>query len=504
MPLTVQRRSAVPQKSLSGNRRKPARQGLLPASHNKQLKYNRSIQIRWSSLLLVAVIAFIVLSNTQSRVSDAKDGDGMRQKPHALANDQNSRHEKQKANQRLALSHPKNAIHRLERKIPIRPTASADTDREKSQYKGEKEKWVVRPGDTLSGILDHFNAHSALSEILASPDHKPLLKLLPGNVLELFINQGQLMAIHCYKNAKRRNYWSLSRQSNNHFLFADHQLETEWRQAHAFGVVDSSFYAAGLEAGLSDKTIVNVANVLAWDLDFILQVRSQDYFSVIYEEEFLDGEKIGDGKVLGVDFYNNGKTYRAIRYTPINGQADYYTPKGKIMRKAFLRAPLPFPRVTSHFNPRRLHPIHNDIRPHRGVDYGAAIGTKIWATGDGRIKFRGWKQGYGNTVIIQHAGIYSTLYAHLSKFAANQKVNSRVKQKQVIGYVGKTGWATGPHLHYEFRVHGVHKDPVRVKLPDAKSLPKREIPRFTKTIADIHAQLDVLNKIAAANQVVSQ
>ena len=480
------------------------------STQEQQIKQNRFIQLRWSSLVLVAVIAFIVLTNTQSHTPPAQAKPGKEKtEHHELAQaaeialgQQPARQNKQTHRQQLAVVQPADTIHQIAKKISIPAIAPATPRQEKPPLQGEIKTWVVRSGDTWSGILDHFNIHSALSDILASPGHKPVLKLLPGKTIELLIEQKRLMAITYHKS--KTNYLSLTRQDNNRFKVEEHRLKTESRPAYAFGIVESTFYAAAVEAGLSDRTIINIANILAWDIDFILNIRKHDYFSVIYEEKYLHGEKIADGHILGVDFYNNGTIYRAIRYTPTNGRTDYYAPDGRMMRKAFLRSPLQFTRITSGFNPARLHPVYKTIRPHRGVDYGAATGTPVYASGDGKIIFRGKKPGYGNVVIIRHAGIYSTLYAHLSKFASRQSVGSPVRQKQVIGYVGMTGVATGPHLHYEFRVHGVHKDPLQIKLPAAKPLPDREMPRFTKTIAGIQKQLQLLNKVVLVDRHVTQ
>jgi len=212
----------------------------------------------------------------------------------------------------------------------------------------------------------------------------------------------------------------------------------------------------------------------------------------------MNGEKLRPGNILAIEFINRGKTYRAVRHTTADNRHDYFTPAGKSMRKPFIRNPIEYTRVSSHFNPRRLHPILKITRPHRGVDYAAPTGTPIRASGDGKIIFRGSKPGYGNVVIIQHGQAYSTLYAHLSRFAAKQRRGSQVRQKQVIGYVGSTGYATGPHLHYEFRINGVHRNPLTVKLPDSRPLPKKQIPAFKRSTAPMLAKLDTLKRAYAA------
>ena len=271
------------------------------------------------------------------------------------------------------------------------------------------------------------------------------------------------------------------------------------RTAH--GTISTSLYEAGMEAGLTDTTIMNLAGIFAWDVDFALDIRKGDGFSVVYEERWLDGQRLKDGRVLAAEFQNQGDAFRAVRYQVDEENAEYYTPEGDSVRKAFLRAPVDFRRVSSNFNMRRLHPVLKVSRPHRGVDYAASTGTPIKAAGDGRIIHRGRKGGYGNTVILQHGGNITTLYAHMSKFATKQRVGSRVRQGQVIGYVGKTGLASGPHLHYEYRVNGVHRNPRTVELPEADPVDPRLRDDFLRATAPLVAELDALNRIrlAAAN-----
>ncbi len=271
------------------------------------------------------------------------------------------------------------------------------------------------------------------------------------------------------------------------------------RTAH--GTITSSLYEAGMDAELTDTTIMNLAGIFAWDVDFALDIRKGDGFSVVYEERWLDGERLKDGRVLAAEFQNQGDTFRAVRYQIDAETAEYYTPEGESVRKAFLRAPVDFRRVSSNFNMRRLHPVLKVRRPHKGVDYAASTGTPIKAAGDGRIIHRGRKGGYGNTVILQHGGNITTLYAHMSKFAKKQRVGSRVRQGQVIGYVGKTGLASGPHLHYEYRVNGVHRNPRTVELPEADPVDPELRDDFLRATAPLVAELDALNRIrlAAAN-----
>jgi murein DD-endopeptidase MepM/ murein hydrolase activator NlpD len=274
----------------------------------------------------------------------------------------------------------------------------------------------------------------------------------------------------------------------------------EMRTKHATGTISDSLFLAARSAGLSDRKAIELAGIFAWDIDFTHEVRKGDRFTVVYEEQYQSGEKIGEGPIVAAEFINQNTIYRAIRYSDPEGNTDYYTPDGSRLRKSFLRNPIKpgLFRISSHFNLKRRHPILHKIRAHKGVDYAASTGTPIRATGDGKIVHRGRKGGYGNTIIIQHGQRYSTLYAHLSKFAKNMRVGQRVKQGQVIGYVGASGLATGPHLHYEFQLDGVHRNPLTVKYPSGEPVPERYKQDFLAKIASPVAQLDTLNRLVLA------
>jgi len=260
--------------------------------------------------------------------------------------------------------------------------------------------------------------------------------------------------------------------------------------------ISSSLFLDGKEAGLSDKLIMQLADIFAWDIDFALSLRKGDQFTLVYEKIFVDGKEIDSGNIISAEFVNRGHSFTAVRFEEKEGSASYFTPEGKSMRKAFLRTPVDFARISSYFNLKRKHPVLNRIRAHKGVDYAAKTGTKIKTTGDGKIVYRGRKGGYGRVVIVQHGQKYSTLYAHMSNYKKGQKVGSRVKQGQVIGYVGMSGLATGPHLHYEFRVNGVHRNPLTVKLPHAKPIKKALLAEFKKQTQPLIAQL---NKVKASH-----
>jgi murein DD-endopeptidase MepM/ murein hydrolase activator NlpD len=276
------------------------------------------------------------------------------------------------------------------------------------------------------------------------------------------------------------------------------EAEIERRPAQLTGVVTSSLFAAAQKAGLSNRLVMELADIFGYDIDFALDLRDGDRFSVVYDQLYKHGDKLRDGDIVAAEFVNQGKTYRAMRYVDADGNATYYTPDGDSLRKAFIRTPVDFIRISSGFTTGRLHPILNVIRAHKGVDYAAAIGTPVKATGDGIVDFVGVKSGYGNVVSIRHGAKYSTLYGHLSRFRAGLKVGQRVRQGQLIAYVGMTGLATGPHLHYEFRVNGVHQNPLTVALPRANPLSQAVIARWRSDNAAVLAQLDAVSNSRTA------
>ncbi len=278
-------------------------------------------------------------------------------------------------------------------------------------------------------------------------------------------------------------------------------LDYETRSARTTGEIRSSLFEAAAQAGVSDSTIMNLTSIFASDIDFMLDLREGDRFTIIYEEMWNEGEKLAEGQILAAEFINQGNIHRAVRYQASDGHTSYYTPEGKSLRKAFLRAPLAFSRVSSDFNPRRRHPILNTIRAHTGVDYAAPTGTPVRAPGDGKVIFRGRKGGYGNAIIVQHAGGITTLYGHLSAFARAAGVGRRVVQGDVIGFVGATGLATAPHLHYEYRINGRHMNPRTVKLPNAATpLDARERAAFARVAAPLIARLGTGNSMLASGK----
>ena len=330
----------------------------------------------------------------------------------------------------------------------------------------DKLQLTVKRGDTLDRLFRRNDLDlgdlAAIVRLETAAPH--LKKLIPGDEILIEHDGGKLMRL--YRELELTTGLEVSRVASG---FAVELIERpiETRKKLAYGRIDTSLFESAANAGLPDKLIMNLAGIFAWDVDFVLDIRTGDDYFILFEEIFQEGEYVMDGDILAAEFNNNGRTFQAIRFEDKGGRSDYYTPEGRSVRKAFVRAPVDFSRISSSFNPRRRHPILNTIRAHRGVDYAAPSGTPIKAAGDGKVIFRGRKGGYGNAVIVQHGGNITTLYAHMSRFNNAARVGRRVVQGQTIGYVGKTGLATAPHLHYEYRLNGVHRNPRTVKLPQA-------------------------------------
>lgn len=346
----------------------------------------------------------------------------------------------------------------------------------------------VRKGDTLSHLFKRVGlgpkeVHDVVS---AKGDLSELKKIHPGQTFRFGMKDQQLDSLE----------YVISRTESLFIKRTDNGYESEVVKqdlvpftSYAEGTIKSSLFLAANKAGLSNSLTMELANMFGWDVDFALDIREGDSFRVIYQELHLNGEKVKDGDILAAQFTNQGKTFTAIRYETSDRGADYFSPDGQSMRKAFRRSPVDFARISSHFNLARKHPVLHTIRAHKGTDYAAATGTPIKATGDGKVIFAGWKGGYGRTVILQHGQGIQTLYAHMNGFGRNIRSGTRVSQGQIIGYVGKTGLATGPHLHYEFYVNGAVRNPVTVKLPQANPISAQDRASFIAVASQMQQQL---------------
>jgi|TARA_B100001121_G_scaffold280249_1_gene272006 murein DD-endopeptidase MepM/ murein hydrolase activator NlpD len=351
------------------------------------------------------------------------------------------------------------------------------------------QAFEIRSGDTLSTLFKKagFNDRIMLSVIHGDGEAEKLQRLYAGETIRFATDSlGDLAAVELQRN--RLETLKIQRTEDG-FQGQTHLREPEARPAFAAGEIDGSLYLAAREAGLDDRLTMELAGIFGWDIDFVYDVRKGDRFEVLYEALYLDGERFGTGRILSARFVNQGEENVAILYTDSQGESDYYTPTGKSMRKAFLRTPINA-RISSPFNLQRRHPVLNVVRPHEGTDYAAPPGTPIKAAGSGRVRFAGWKGGYGRAVVLQHGDNITTLYAHMSRIGKGIKSGVKVKQGQTIGYVGSSGLATGPHLHYEFRVNGAPKNSRTVKLPDAKPIPASEMSRFKQVTGQRIAQFD--------------
>ncbi len=355
---------------------------------------------------------------------------------------------------------------------------------------------TVKSGDNLSLIFPRIglSARDVYDIAQLGKNIKPLLNLKPGQTLRFGLLENDKTQLQKIELVLDPINTLLVSKSDDGYKATTHTREVDTKQVQASGTIVSSLFGAGKDAGLSDKLVMELAYIFGWDIDFALDLRENDHFKMVYTEKYIDGEKFADGDIVAAEFVNQGKSFKAIRYTDENGLSRFYTPSGESMRKAFNRTPVHFSRISSKFNPNRKHPkLKGVTRPHQGVDYAAKTGTPIMATGDGKVQFIGKKGGYGNTIILSHGGKYTTLYAHMSRFAKSMKSGKRVNQGDVIGYIGSSGLATGPHLHYEFRVNGVHRNPLTVALPKAESLPKKYKADFDKKAQPLLAQLDSIN-----------
>jgi len=347
---------------------------------------------------------------------------------------------------------------------------------------------IVARNDTFDAIFRRLALDTAdLAAIRQLPGIRQSLDFLkPGDAIKLTHTDGEIKEL-TRKVSETQTLKVVRGDAGFAAKMIDNPVQTRIRTASA--TIDSSLFQAAEAAQISDSVALKLAGIFAWDIDFVLDIREGDRFTAVYEQIFQDGKYLRDGEVLAAEFVNSGKMYRAVRFVADTGASAYYSPEGLPMRKAFLRAPVEFTRVSSVFNPHRMHPILNRIRGHMGIDYAAPTGTPVHAAGDGRVSFAGARGGYGNAVVLAHTNSVSTLYGHMSRFAKHMRVGTHVQQGDVIGYVGMTGLATGPHLHYEYLVNGVHKNPQTVHLAGAEPLQREALQRFRDSTAPLLAAL---------------
>jgi murein DD-endopeptidase MepM/ murein hydrolase activator NlpD len=347
----------------------------------------------------------------------------------------------------------------------------------------DSQSWTdltVQAGDNLSSIFGRvgLSAQELYRVVNSSDDATVLNRLFPGYQLSFYIPEpGQLQRLQVLTSPLEGFVFT---RNDSSYLVEPIQRTADIRQVVKQGNISDSLFMAGQRADIPTSVIMGMADIFGGVIDFLMDPREGDEFSIIYEEQYLNGEFIGTGAILGAQFINRGREHVAVRYENTQGEVGFFSPDGESMRKAFLRNPLDVFRISSNFNPNRRHPILNTIRAHRGTDYAAPTGTPVRATADGTVTWAARNGSFGKLIVIEHNGRFESKYAHLNDYADGIKKGSRVRQGQIIGYVGATGGATGPHLHYEFLVDGVHQDPRTIvdQLPQAISLEPSEMQRF--------------------------
>jgi murein DD-endopeptidase MepM/ murein hydrolase activator NlpD len=359
------------------------------------------------------------------------------------------------------------------------------------------ESWQIieiEPGQTLERVFRDLGlGPGLLHEIVnATEQTRDLARIRPGDEFAFDIDPEE--GFRALRTELDEDAWLFVERGEDGLSTRTEPRHLERRIVEASGTINSSLYNDAREAGLSDAMIMRLATIFGWDIDFALDIRDGDRFALIYEEIWREGEYLRDGAILAARFVNRGEPFEAVRFDAGNGP-DYFAPDGRPMRKAFLRTPLNFARVSSNFNPRRLHPVTGRVRPHNGTDYAAATGTPVWASGDGTVIEAGYTRANGNYIFIKHGNNIVTRYLHLSKKQVSR--GDRVRQGQTIGRVGATGLATGPHLHYEFLRNGVHRNPRTIDLPPADPLPAERMAEFSRKGDNLLARLDALAPPAA-------
>ncbi len=356
----------------------------------------------------------------------------------------------------------------------------------------------IQRGDTIAELLRRLNVEDqAASDYLRkSKSTEGLRRLSVGKEVQAETDaNGALLALRYLGNDANQ---VVIEKSGSGFRTRTLPAQTEQRVQIRTGAIKTNLFAATDEAGLPDPAANQLSDIFGGDIDFHRDLRKGDKFTVIYEMTYINGEAARTGRILSAEFVNNGHVYRGAYFQTTEYTGDYYSPDGKSMRKAFLRSPIEFSRVSSGFSKSRFHPVLNKWRSHKGVDYAAPMGTKVKVTSDGVVSFVGKQGGYGNVVMVDHQGHFTTVYGHLSRFAGGIHKGQRLGQGQIVGYVGMTGLASGPHLHYEFKQNGIHRDPLKVALPDGKPISDSQKAAFVDSTRELFGKLDMLRNTRVA------
>ncbi|MDV6340732.1 peptidoglycan DD-metalloendopeptidase family protein [Nitrosomonas sp. Is24] len=375
------------------------------------------------------------------------------------------------------------------------PEAIAETQANQTFWRQEN----IRRGDTIAAILNRLDVSNQDSTdfLQAARGSRAMRQLKPGQtVYAQTTADGELLTLRYFFGNEEL---FLMEKTDDAFKMTEQSVELDTRVHMKSGEINSSLFAATDNAGIPNNIAMQLTEIFASEIDFYRDLRQGDRFTVVYETFANDnGKRAKTGRVLAAEFVNKGKSHQAIYFKAFNGADGYYTPAGESLRKAFLLSPLTFSRVSSGFTNARFHPILKEWRAHRGIDYAAPTGTPVKATASGIVAFSGSQKGYGNLVVLKHNGKYETAYGHLSRFASGMSKGKRISQGDVIGYVGSTGMATGPHLHYELRIDGVQRDPTNVVLPSAPPIAKRDLNTFQKETHALVARLNIMRNIHLA------
>ena len=350
----------------------------------------------------------------------------------------------------------------------------------------------VMDGENLSIIFEEFKVPLNTAYRIFRLDKNNLLsKIKPGDEMKFTYLGEDITGIEIIKDSIN----SILIEITDKISIKKISKDVELIQSFKSGVIKTSFYEAALEAEIPDSIIMDFAYIFGWDVDFIFDIREGDSFNVIYETPYSEGEKVKNGDIILAKFVNRGKIYSANRFFLNENDKEFFDDNGNNLQKAFLRAPLDFAYISSHFNPNRMHPVLHTIRAHNGVDYAAKTGSPIRTTGNGTVHYAGRRNGCGNEIVIKHSNDYSTRYCHLNKFKSGIKKGTKVIQGETIGFVGSTGLATGPHLHYEFKIGNKHVDPVKLQLPSAEPISQNLRPDFNKILKDNKLLLSKLESL---------
>lgn len=388
-------------------------------------------------------------------------------------------------------------LHRVVEDIPSTLATATEGATDEQFWREER----IQRGDTIGSLLARLQVEDPdATAYLRNARHlQSLYQLVPGRTVRAVTTRdGELVTLR-YRHGDGTEL--VVQKHGDDFFAHEQQLPTEARLLMSAGEIQTSLFAATDAAGLSDSVAVQLADIFSGEVDFHRDLQPGDHFSVVYEAFYSNGEFVRTGRIMAAEFTSGERVFRAVYFQNAQGGGGYYTPDGKNMRRTFLRSPLEFSRITSGFSSARFHPVLNTWRAHKGVDYGAPIGTRVKSTSDGYIQFAGRQGGYGNVIIVRHNNGYSTAYGHLSGFAKGIHTGQRVNQGDVIGYVGMSGLATGPHLHYEFRVNGVHQNPLKLAVPQGTPITAQAKATFTVVVGPLLDQLNLIRgmNIASSN-----